>query len=64
MKNLSYQQVIHNLMWITFLNFFKKSLAFYIFMCYNINNLKDNKHIKEEQRYDKHSYYIRLYAVK
>ena len=41
MKNLSYQQVIHNLMWITFLNFFKKSLAFYIFMCYNIEKLRN-----------------------
>ena len=46
MKNLSYQQVIHIKLWITFLNFFKKSLAFYIFMCYNIEKVKDNTYIK------------------
>ena len=64
MKNLSYQQVIHIKLWITFLFIFQKSLEITIFMCDNINELRDNKHIKEEQRYDKHSYYIRLYAVK
>ena len=46
MKNISYQQVIHIKLWITFLNFFKKSLAFSIFMCYNIYKLRDKKYIK------------------
>ena len=41
MKNLSYQQVIHNLMWITFLIIFQKSLAIYLFMCYNIEKLRN-----------------------
>ena len=37
----SYSQVIHIKLWITFLFiFFQKSLAFYIFMCYNTNTLK------------------------
>ena len=52
MKNVSYQQVIHNLMWITFLNFFKKSLAFYTFMCYNIEKLRNNI-LKEDTYYVK-----------
>ena len=64
MKNFSYQQVIHIKLWITFLFIFQKSLAIYIFMCYNIYKLRDNKHIKEDTYYDKHSYYIKLYAVK
>ena len=38
-KQNSYQQVIHIKLWITFLNFFKKSLEFSIFMCYNIEKL-------------------------
>ena len=46
MKNLSYQQVIHIKLWITFLNFFKKSLAFHVFMCYNIEKLRNKKYIK------------------
>lgn len=44
MKNLSYQQVIHIKLWITFLFIFQKSLAFHLFMCYNINIIK--KYIK------------------
>lgn len=46
MKNLSYQQVIHIKLWITFLFIFKKSIAFYLFMCYNIEKLRDKKYIK------------------
>ena len=47
MKILSYQQVIHIKLWITFfIFFFKKSLAIYLFMCYNINKLRENKHIE------------------
>ena len=64
MKNISYQQVIHNLTWITFLFIFKKSLAFYIFMCYNTITVKKNNILKEDSYYDKYSYYIELYAVK
>ena len=52
MKILSYPQVIHIKLWITFLFIFQKSLAIYIFMCYNIIKLRDNI-LKEEQRYDK-----------
>ena len=65
MKNLSYQQVIHNLMWITFfIYFFKKALYKYLFMCYNIITVKKNNILKEDTYYDKHRYYIKLYAVK
>ena len=46
MKNLSYQQVIHIKLWITFLFIFQKSIAFYLFMCYNIEKLRNKKYIK------------------
>jgi hypothetical protein len=46
MKNLSYQQVIHIKLWITFLFIFQKSLVIYLCMCYNINKLKDNTYIE------------------
>ena len=52
MKNLSYQQVIHNLMWITFLFIFQKSLYKHLFMCYNINKLRDNNKINERLKGD------------
>ena len=48
MKNLSYPQVIHIKLWITFLFIFQKSLYKYLFMCYNIEKLRDNKHIEME----------------
>lgn len=40
-KQNSYQQVIHIKLWITFLFIFQKSLAFYLFMCYNIEKLRN-----------------------
>ena len=43
MKNLSYQQVIHIKLWITFLH---KTIDNHLFMCYNIEKLKDNQHIE------------------
>ena len=43
MKNLSYQQVIHIKLWITFLH---KTIDNTIFMCYNIDKLRDNTYIK------------------
>ncbi len=46
MKNLSYQQVIHSKLWITFLFIFQKPIAIHGFMCYNTYKLRDNKYIK------------------
>ena len=64
MKKLSYQQVIHIKLWITFLFIFSKiycNISFYVLQ-YNHN--KENNILKEDTYYDKHSYYIKLYAVK
>lgn len=49
MKNLSYQQVIRIKLWITFLH---KTIDNHLFMCYNIEKLRDNI-LKEDTYYVK-----------
>nr|DAG65364.1 MAG TPA: hypothetical protein [Caudoviricetes sp.] len=39
-------------MWITFLIIFQKSLAFSLFMCYNIYIIRNKKYILGGQRYE------------
>ena len=65
MKNLSYQQVIHIKLWITFFYlFFQKSTLQIPFYVLQYNHSKENNILKEDTYYDKYSYYIELYAVK
>ena len=63
-KQNSYQQVIHIKLWITFFKFFQKITCILPFYVLQYNHSKENNILKEDTYYDKHSYYIKLYAVK
>ena len=51
-------------MWITFLFIFSKSTLQIPFYVLQYNHSKEKQHIRGGIYYDKHSYYIELYAVK
>ena len=63
-KQNSYQQVIRIKLWITFFTYFQKITLQTPFYVLQYNHSKENNILKEDTYYDKHSYYIKLYAIK